>query len=68
MKEGRSKKKHEGRIRVEIPGKTAAEAEGNEGVAPPPPKKQKIEKTTHNAGGADKGKGAASSSSQPPSQ
>ncbi|CAJ2654434.1 unnamed protein product [Trifolium pratense] len=68
VKEGRSKKKHEGRIRVEIPGKTAAEAEGNEGVAPPPPKKQKIEKTTQKAGGADKGKGAASSSSQPPSQ
>ncbi|CAJ2637867.1 unnamed protein product [Trifolium pratense] len=68
MKEGRSKKKHEGRIRVEIPGKTAAEAEGNGGAAPPPPKKQKIEKTIQNAGGADKGKGAASSSSQPPSQ
>ncbi|CAJ2641266.1 unnamed protein product [Trifolium pratense] len=68
VKEGRSKKKHEGRIRVEIPGKTAAEAEGTEGVAPPPPKKQKIEKTTQKAGGADKGKGAASSSSQPPSQ
>ncbi|CAJ2634804.1 unnamed protein product [Trifolium pratense] len=68
MKEGRSKKKHEGRIRVEIPGKTAAEAEGNGGAAPPPPKKQKTEKTIQNAGGADKGKGAASSSSQPPSQ
>ncbi|MCI62194.1 hypothetical protein A2U01_0083451, partial [Trifolium medium] len=34
MKEGRSKKKHEGRIRVEIPGKTASGAEENEGVAP----------------------------------
>ncbi|PNX63279.1 hypothetical protein L195_g061547, partial [Trifolium pratense] len=67
-KEGRSKKKHEGRIRVEIPGRAAPGAKETEGVEPPPPKKQKIEKTTQKAGSADKGKGAASSSSQPPSQ
>ncbi|CAJ2652020.1 unnamed protein product [Trifolium pratense] len=67
-KEGRSKKKHDGRIRVEIPGKTASGAKETEGVAPPPPKKQKIESTTQTVEGAAKGKGVASSSSQPSSQ
>ncbi|CAJ2638223.1 unnamed protein product [Trifolium pratense] len=63
VKEGRSKRKHDGRIPVEIPGKAAAK----EGVVPPL-KKQKTEKTIQPAGDADKGKGVASSSSQPPSQ
>ncbi|PNX68436.1 hypothetical protein L195_g056167, partial [Trifolium pratense] len=53
-KEGRSKKKHDGRIRVEIPGKAASGATKTEGVEPPPSKKQKVEKTTQKAGGADK--------------
>ncbi|PNX64181.1 hypothetical protein L195_g061991, partial [Trifolium pratense] len=66
VKEGRSKKKHEGRIRVEIPGKTASGAEGNEGVASPPPKKQKVESIAQAAKDASKGKGVASSSSQDP--
>ncbi|XP_045791856.1 intracellular protein transport protein USO1-like [Trifolium pratense] len=69
IKEGRSKKKHDGRIRIEIPGKADSGEVGSEGVEPPPPsKKQRVEKTTQKAGGADKGKGAASSSSQPPAQ
>ncbi|PNX65592.1 hypothetical protein L195_g062678, partial [Trifolium pratense] len=61
VKEGRSKRKHDGRIPVEIPGKAAAK----EGVVPSP-KKQKTERTIQPAGDAVKGKGAASSSSQPP--
>ncbi|PNX65682.1 hypothetical protein L195_g062720, partial [Trifolium pratense] len=57
-----------GRIRVEIPGKTASGAKETEGVAPPPPKKQKVESATQTAKDATKGKGVASSSSQPSSQ
>ncbi|CAJ2638306.1 unnamed protein product [Trifolium pratense] len=67
VKEGRSKKKHDGRIPVEIPGKAAAKVTGSEGVVPPP-KKQKTEKTSQPAGDADKGKGKASSSTQPSSE
>ncbi|PNX56830.1 hypothetical protein L195_g058398, partial [Trifolium pratense] len=68
IKEGRSKKKHDGRIRVEIPGKTASGAKETEGVAPPPPKKQKVENITQTVKDASKGKGVASSSSQPSPQ
>ncbi|CAJ2665140.1 unnamed protein product [Trifolium pratense] len=67
VKEGRSKKRHDGRIPVEIPGKAAAKVTGSEGVVPPP-KKQKTEKTSQPAGDADKGKGKASSSIQPSSE
>ncbi|CAJ2653460.1 unnamed protein product [Trifolium pratense] len=67
VKEGRSKKRHDGRIPVEIPGKAAAKVTGSEGVVPPL-KKQKTEKTSQPVGDADKGKGKASSSTQPSSE
>ncbi|CAJ2679794.1 unnamed protein product [Trifolium pratense] len=67
-KEGRSKKKHDGRISVAIPRKPAAGVAETEGVAPPPTKKQKTKNTPQPAEGAAKDKGVASSSSQPSSQ
>ncbi|PNX67571.1 hypothetical protein L195_g063579, partial [Trifolium pratense] len=68
-KEGRSKKKHDGRIRVAIPGKENPAAGVSENVvtAPPPAKKQKVKDTSQTASGVAKDKGVASSSSQLPS-
>ncbi|PNX61239.1 hypothetical protein L195_g060571, partial [Trifolium pratense] len=68
-KEGRSKKKHDGRIHIAIPGKEnpAAEVPENEVAAPPPAKKQKVTDISQSAGGVAKDKGVASSSSQLPS-
>ncbi|PNX60009.1 hypothetical protein L195_g059972, partial [Trifolium pratense] len=66
-KEGRSKKKHDGRIHVAIPRKPAAGVAETEVVAPPPAKKQKIMGTSQTASGVAKDKGVASNSSQLPS-